>query len=373
MNYKRYILLYLCIFTILLIAACSEKSGTEPVNEQQLVSKYSEELLVPSHFPPVPFPDNNPYNAAKAELGRYLFYEPLLSKDGSIASCSHCMQQNASFANNKDIPSGYGKQMESRNSMPLVNAAYRDKLMWDGRGTKIENNAYRSIFLSYIFGADTNEVNERLKRHSFYPKMFKEAFGENTVPSSFLAGQAIATFVRTLVSGNSKYDKYINGNESALNESEKRGMELFFSERTRCSVCHSGIMFTDLDFHNTGTTTHYFDKGRYNVTKDWQDKGKFITPTLRNVEVTYPYLHNGEYWTLEELIHNYDIGGRDWFNKDTLMRPLYLSSVEKEDLINFLKSLTDTEFLRSSKFSNPHNSIIMDKDDFFRYNNNSDK
>lgn len=345
-NNTHKLLNFFLLALFVIITSCSEKSGTSPVIDD-------EKALAPSHFPPVPFPDDNPYNAAKAELGRYLFYEPLLSPDGSIASCSHCMQQNASFANNKDIPSGYGKQMESRNSMPLVNAAYRDKLMWDGRGTKIENNAYRSIFLSYIFGSDTNVVNERLQEHSFYPKMFKRAFGENTVPSSFLAGQAIATFVRTLVSGNSKYDKYINGNESALNESEKRGMELFFSERTRCSVCHSGIMFTDLDFHNTGTTTHYFDKGRYNVTKDWQDKGKFITPTLRNVEVTYPYLHNGEYWTLEELIHNYDIGGRDWFNKDTLMRPLYLSSVEKQDLINFLKSLTDTEFLNNKKFSNP--------------------
>ncbi|NLO18726.1 MAG: c-type cytochrome [Ignavibacteria bacterium] len=330
---------------ILLLSSCSEKSETEPIDDYK--------ALAPAHFPPVPFPDDNPYSAAKAELGRYLFYDPLLSKDGSIASCSHCMQQEASFANNKDLPSGFGGQLESRNTMPLHNVAYRENLMWDGRGTRVESNAYRSIFLPYIFGADTNVVNESLKNHSFYPEMFKKAFGENTVPSSYLASLAMATFARTLVSGNSRYDKYINGNKSALNESEIRGMELFFSDRTSCSECHSGIMFTDGDYHNTGTTSHYFDKGRYNVTNNWEDKGKFITPTLRNVEVTYPYLHTGEYWTLEEVINNYNLGGHEWFNKDTLIRPLNLNASERADLVNFLKSLTDREFLNSKKISNP--------------------
>lgn len=342
-NYKLLYIFFLALLVI--ITSCSEKSGTSPVEDD-------EKALAPSHFPPVPFPDDNKYSKEKAELGRYLFYDPILSPDGSIASCSHCKVQQKGFANNYDLSSGYKKQLTDRNIMPMINIAYKTAFLWDGGVSSIEDDAYHTIN-SFILGEDTNGVNNRLKGHDFYPDMFKKAFGDDAVPSTFLASQAISTFLRTLISGNSKYDQYIRGNKNALNESEKRGMELFFSDRTSCSVCHSGIMFTDGKYHNTGTTTHYFDRGRFNVTKDWQDKGKFLTPTLRNVEVTYPYLHDGEYWTLEELIYNYNIGGRDWFNKDTLIRPLNLSSVEKQDLINFLKSLTDTEFLNNKKFSNP--------------------
>ena len=343
-TYKYFTLLSFVLALSLFVSSCSEK--TEPVPQDDV------KVLAPSHFPPVPFPDDNPYNPAKAELGRYLFYDPIISPDGSIASCSHCKPQASAYAINVDLPAGYQKQLCGRNVMPMINLAYKTEITWDGHCESIEDDTYGTL-ASFIFGADTNGINKRLKEHSEYPEMFIKAFGEGTVPSTFLASQAISTFVRTLISGNSPYDKYINGNKSALNESEIRGMELFFSDRTSCSECHSGLMFTDEEYHNTGTTSHYFDKGRYNVTGDWQDKGKFLTPTLRNVELTYPYLHTGEYWTLEELIHNYNIGGHEWFNKDTLIRPLNLNATERADLVNFLKSLTDTEFITNKKHSNP--------------------
>ena len=238
--------------------------------------------------------------------------------------------------------------------MSLANAAYRNTLFWDGRGTAIEQPAYRSIFLFAIFGSDTNVVNQKLQASPMYQSMFKKAFGENAVPSSFLASQAIATFVRTFVSANSRYDQYLLGKKDALNESEKRGMELFFSERTRCSVCHSGFLFTDLSFHNTGVNTHYFDRGRFLITGIQSDRGKFLTPTLRNIELTAPYMHDGQLLTLEAIIEHYNSGGKPFINKDTLMRPLFLTDTEKQDLINFLKSLTDWELINNPKFKNPH-------------------
>ena len=183
--------------------------------------------------------------------------------------------------------------------------------------------------------------------------MFRKAFGANAETDCYLAAQAIATFVRTLVSGNSKYDSYLRGNSSALNESEMRGMQLFNSSRCNCSVCHSGLFFTDLKFHNTGTTTHYFDRGRYYVTKDLNDRGLFLTPSLRNVEFSAPYMHNGEYSNLYEIIENYNRGGRAWFNRSTLLKPLNLTVQEKQDIIAFLKSLSDKEFISNKKFSNP--------------------
>lgn len=307
----------------------------------------------PPGFPPIPFPADNPYSLAKFELGRRLFYEKILVKDSSFKSCSHCLKQAHNFQDNQPNSLGHDKLPEFRNTMSLTNVAYYDKIFWDGRGKSIEQPAYRSLFLPYIFGLDTNELLKRLRKHPLYPKLFKEAFGPEVEPTAYLTSLAISTFVRCLVSGNSPYDKYIRGDTNALTESQKRGMKLFFSERARCSVCHSGFLFTDLKPHNTGTTTHYFDFGLEYITKNYADRGKFITPSLRNVEVSAPYMHEGTYSTLEEVIENYNLGGRPFFNKDTLIRPLNLTSQEKIDLVNFLKSLTDWEFLSNPDFSEP--------------------
>lgn len=339
-----YIYLILQIFFLL---SCRENISN---NNESTVKDYS---LPPSGFPPIPFPEDNPYSRAKFELGRRLFYEELLVKDTSFKSCSHCLKQEHNFQDNSPISLGFGRLPEYRNTMSLTNVAYFDKIFWDGRGKRIEQPAYRSLFLPFIFGLDTNELQRRLQNHPLYPKLFKDAFGNGTVPSAYLTSLAISTFVRCLVSGNSPYDKYIDGDKNALTESQKRGMQLFFSDKTRCSVCHSGFLFTDLKFHNTGTSTHYFDFGREYVTKNYNDRGKFLTPSLRNVEVSAPYMHDGTFQTLEEVIENYNRGGRPFFNKDTLIKPLNLSAQEKTDLINFLKALTDWDFLKNPDFAEP--------------------
>ncbi len=339
------------IFLILLFSinlfGCKDSSISESSTNEKDYSK------TPPGFPPITFPQDNPYSKAKFELGRRLFYDKILVRDSSFKSCSHCLKQPNNFQDIVPNSLGHLNIPEPRNTMSLTNVAYFDKIFWDGRGNRIEQPAYRSLFLPYIFGTDTNELQRRLENHHLYPRLFKEAFGENARPSAWLVSQAISTFVRCLVSGNSAYDRYIRGDTNALTESQKRGMRLFFSERTRCSVCHSGFLFTDLQFHNTGTSMFYADWGRYYVTKDYKDRYKFITPSLRNVEVSAPYLHDGTYKTLEEVIENYNRGGYPFLNKDTLLKPLILSKQEKEDLINFLKALTDWEFLTNPDFAEP--------------------
>lgn len=331
----------------LFFTSCSQNTS----NKYESVE--TEYLSVPKHFPEPYFPANNPYSKEKAELGRYLFYEPLLVKDTSFPSCSHCMQQEAAFSNNLMIARGYANFPETRNNMTLVNAAYRDKYCWDGRAKAIENNAYRSLFLKSIFASDTNELIKRLENTELYPELFKKAFGANTKISAYLMAQAIATFVRTMISGNSRYDQYINGNKNAMNEQEIAGMNLFFSEKTRCSVCHSGIFFTDLKPHNTGVNTEYFDKGRFNITGKREHRGAFITPTLRNIEKTAPYMHGGYLATLDDVLIHYNMGGVDYAMKDTLMRRFNLSQEELASLKAFLKTLTDESFLTDKRFSDP--------------------
>jgi len=337
----------LVFLAVLSILGCSNiAENNEPVKDTQ----YDD---VPKHFPKIPFPDNNPYSREKFELGRMLFYEPKLSPDGSIVSCSHCMKQENNFGDNSPTSIGFSDFSQVRNVMNLTNSAYRKFKFWDGRGQRIEQPAYRSFFLLSVFGSDTLIINERLQNDEKYASMFEDAFGKNTVPSTYLAAQAISTFVRCFISGNSPYDRYVNGDKSAMSDDAVKGMDIFTSDRGNCSKCHSDFLFTDEKFHNTGVMTHYFDFGRYYVTNVNSDRGKFLTPSLRNCEVSAPYMHSGELETLEEVIEHYNRGGRHFINKDTLMKPLNLTFEEKHQLIEFLKSLTDREFLTNKAFANP--------------------
>jgi len=198
--------------------------------------------------------------------------------------------------------------------------------------------------------ADVAVIDERLKNDSNYVAQFTRAFGAGTVPSSKMAMKAIATFIRTVLSGNSRYDQYIHGNTSALNAPELRGMKLFFDTRTQCAACHSGYNFTDNEFHSTGLFTHYYDKGRHDFTRNPRDVGKFKTPSLRNIALTDPYMHDGHLTTLEETLDHYNEGGKQFINKDERIVPLNLTQEEKNDLIAFLKALTDEELIRNPKF-----------------------
>lgn len=299
---------------------------------------------VPDGFPELPVPDDNPLTEAKVLLGKKLFFERSLSKDSSL-SCATCHNPTMGFARaGEKIASGFEGEEIFRNILPMFNVAYYPNLTWDGSANSIEIIAHHVLSLPNEFNNDTLVIQERLSSHPDYPDMFRSAFGETAMPDAHNISYAIAAYIRTILSGNSPYDRYLNGVSSALDESQKRGMELFFSDRLACAKCHSGIFFTDMGFHNTATTTHYFDRGRFYVTNDPWDRGKFKTPTLRNVELTYPYMHNGELETLEDVMNHYSRGGYLFIHKDTLLKPLYLNDIEKQDVINFLKSLTDTDF-----------------------------
>lgn len=348
-NIDLKIVSFFLILSLFLCGYSCEKS-TESSEEE----KY-DYLTPPEGFPPIPFPENNPYSYEKVQLGRKLFYEKLLSKNRDLPSCSHCMKQRNAFCDDTPISRAHNDEAEYRNTMSLNNVAYRKNLFWDGRGKRIEGPAYRSLWLPMILGADTSEIINRLVKHPEYPEMFRQAFGEDAKPNATLVSKAIATFVRTLVSGNSRYDRYVRGEKNLLTEAELRGMELFFNQkRTNCSNCHSDFMFTDGKYHNTGVHTHYFDRGRFYVSGKNEDRGKFITPTLRNIAETAPYMHNGDMASLEVVLEHYNRGGRPFINKDSLMRPLNLRKHEIADLIAFLKTLTDEEFINNPKYMNPN-------------------
>lgn len=339
------------IIYILLLASLSfylhNCQNIDTTNSPYKVEDYSKP---PEGFPPIPFPKENPYSHEKELLGRYLFFDKIFHKD-SLLSCASCHNPRFAFAGNIPNPIGGSGISLSRNAISLVNVAYRTTLGWDGSPISLEEAIYHDFFSPNFFNNDSNEIFNRLVRHPHYPSMFENAFGKGSKPYPYLAAKAIATFVRTLVSGNSLFDNYLRGNQNSLNPLAKKGKELFYSERIGCSKCHSGFLLTDEKFHNTGTTTHYFDFGLFYLTGENSDRGKFKTPSLRNVALTAPYLHDGSFSTLEEIIENYNRGGLPYFNKDTLMKPLNLTSEEKKALIEFLKSLSDTAFINSPRFS----------------------
>jgi cytochrome c peroxidase len=342
MNYRTiYIVLLICLTYWL--SACSESGSPE---DKALFE-------VPSHFPTLPESYDIPLNAASVELGRRLFYDTMISA-GNV-SCASCHRQEYAFSDGgKQSSQGLNGLLSTRNAPPIMNAAYSDVYLWDG-GISGDNSlskvAYRVFLLPNEFGADTNIINQRLNADPLYEKLFKIAFGDSSEIGSWNAARAIAAFMRTIISGNSRYDKYVLGDKTALNENEKRGMDLFFSERTKCASCHSGVFFTDNDFHSTGIVTHYFDRGRNMITGDNEDRGKFKTPTLRNIELTSPYMHNGEFNSLMEVLEHYNAGGKMFINKDSRIFKMGLSKKELSDLQAFLFALTDKSFVENRAYS----------------------
>ncbi|MBS1538814.1 MAG: hypothetical protein JST20_13840 [Bacteroidetes bacterium] len=334
---------FLCsILFVLLFVLSGCPASVEPVKEPL----YS----LPNGFPDINFPKDNPVTAEKIELGRKLFYDPILSSDKSIA-CASCHKQELAFTDGKIVSRGVKGELGSRNSPTIVNTGYAEHLFWDGRASTIEEQAFAAATNPAEMRAVESVIDVRLQKDSAYSIEFPRAFGNGTQPTLRLAMKAIATFVRTVLSGSSRYDEFIHGATSALNESEIRGRDLFFSYRTQCGDCHSGYNFTDNQFHSTGLFTHYFDQGRYNFTINKSDVGKFKTPSLRNIALTAPYEHDGHLPTLEAVIEHYNEGGKDFINKDSRIRPLNLTETEKKDLIAFLNTLTDNSLLNNPRFA----------------------
>lgn len=342
---------------------------------------------LPPGFPPPRVPADNPMSDAKVELGRHLFYDTALSNNHTQA-CATCHQQAHAFTDGRDHAVGSTGESHTRNSMSLTNVAYASRLTWASHLTaRLEDQALVPMFgdAPIELGLpDESVLVARLQQVSRYQALFPEAFPEDTHPISVKnIVRAIACFERTLISGNSPYDRYTHGDSTAISDAAKRGLTLFFSERLECFHCHGSFNFADAvdhaklaeperAFHNTGLYNidgkgayPDSDRGLYKLTAKPDDMGRFKAPTLRNIAVTAPYMHDGSIATLDAVIDHYAAGGRSIESgphagdgstnplKDQFLVGFILSPAERADLIAFLESLTDTEFLGDARFADP--------------------
>jgi cytochrome c peroxidase len=323
-------------------------------------------LNIPAWLPKPIIPADNSLTIKGVALGRRLFYDPILSKD-STQSCASCHTLEKSFTDGLPLSKGEKGMVGKRNSMALVNLAYNTRgFFWDGRVNSLELQVLHPIEDPLEMNNKIQEVENRLRRSKTYPQWFKEAFGinaKNEITIDLLA-KAIAQFERTLISGNARYDQVIWGQKGFPSEEEARGIELFFIEfagnlqHPGCSHCHFNPLFTDNQFRNNGldfvaSLLDFKDPGRRLVTGNINDSGRFRVPTLRNIALTAPYMHDGRFKTLEEVLAHYEKGGHGVINEDPNLLPFKLSDRDKKDLISFMNMLTDTTFLNNKNFSNP--------------------
>lgn len=300
---------------------------------------------VPLGLPPVYWPEDNPYTKAKAELGRLLFFDPRLSSDSTV-SCASCHSPAKAFGDGRAFSIGIGKQEGGRSAPTVINRAFSTLQFWDGRARSLEDQAEgpiaNPIEMTSEKSADAahQAVVTRLRAVPGYVARFQKAFpevrGANDVTMDHIA-QAIATFERTIYSANAPYDRYQNGDLKAMGPELVRGMNVFFN-KAACDACHLGFNFSDGSYANIGIGMDKPgpDLGRYVITKREDEKGAFKTPTLREIASTGPYMHDGRFKTLEEVIDHYNKGGikNPWL--DPRMKPLNLTEQDKKDLIAFL-------------------------------------
>ena len=296
-----------------------------------------EAQTVPAGLTRPGWPKHNPYSAAKAELGRTLFFDTRLSASGKF-SCATCHQPERAFADAKAVSTGAAGAAEGRNAPSLINVAYARHLFWDGRSDSIEQATQEMLTLKPMDNR-IEELEARLAKVEGYGPLFKDAFGD-TMPSIDRITEALATFQRTLLSGNSPYDRYMSGEKTALTEQQAAGKDLF-SGKARCTLCHRGPTLSSGEFLNVGAgQANPPDEGRFRITRNAGDWRVFKVPGLREVALTAPYFHDGSAASLEEVIDFYDRGGEIADNKDVRLRPLNLSAVEKKALAEFLKALS---------------------------------
>jgi cytochrome c peroxidase len=287
----------------------------------------------------VPYPEGNAPTTARVELGRALFFDPRLSGSAMI-SCSTCHNPALGWSDGQPTAVGDGAKRLGRKTPTVLNTAYQPLQMWDGRMKTLEDQALGPIGSTAEMNMPLDRMVEHLRAIPGYAPMFERAYPGEGITQTTVA-KAIASFERTVVSTRSPFDRWRGGDEGAVNDSAKRGFALF-QGKARCTLCHQGFNFTDNGFHNIGVRSlgDTPDDGRFVHRKVKVLKGAFKTPTLRDVELTAPYMHNGMYRTLDEVVEHYDRGGDAKDNLDPNMQPLGLSAQDKRDLVAFMKSLT---------------------------------
>ena len=304
-------------------------------------------IQIPEGFPDMIIPENNPMTLEGISLGEKLFKDPILSANNTQA-CIDCHQKSSAFSDPNQFSIGVDNIQGTRQASALINVGWNNSFNWDGSSLTLEDQAFEPVVNPIEMHNTWENVEITLNNHDQYPTLFKEVFNIDYIDSTHVV-MAIAQFERTLISANSKFDKYLRG-EAQLTPSELNGYVIFNSEKGDCFHCHGTSMFMDNLFHNNGLDIEPFsDIGLAKVTNNPIHNGLFKTPTLRNIEFSAPYMHDGRFATLEEVIEHYNSGGNYSSTIDPLMKKigvgLQLTNQEKEDLISYLKTLTDTEFL----------------------------
>ena len=305
----------------------------------------------------MPHPSDNPLTVEGIALGRELFYEKQLSGDNSM-SCASCHFQEFSFSDNALFSTGITGDFGDRQAMAIVNLAWDNLFFWDGRAVSLEDQAFGPVVNHLELNDTWPNVVAKLQANPKYPNLFRKAFGTNII-DSVLVSKAIAQFERTMVSFNSDYDKYFyEGDLTALSSSEINGFNLFFGQ-AECIHCHSGPLLNDPSFRNNGLDATFTDLGYGTVTGSSTDIGKFKVTTLRNIAESAPYMHDGRFATLEEVVEHYNSGvvasspNLD-SEMDHFVGGLNLTVTEKADLVAFLLTFSDSTYLNNPNFSDPN-------------------
>ncbi|MEP3838831.1 MAG: cytochrome c peroxidase [Algibacter sp.] len=335
---------------LLICFACENESVEQYVampNPIDIPKLFEDNILAPL------IPVDNPQTVEGIALGKKLFFDPILSGNNTQA-CADCHAPQHAFSDSAKFSEGINGDLGTRNSMPLFNLAwnYNEKFFWDGNTFSLEHQVFVPVSDPTEMNSDWKEVELKLQNHLEYPSLFKNAFGTSNIDSTIVS-KAIAQFERTLVSANSKFDQYLLG-KIELTSNELNGFNVFMDEtKGDCFHCHGSDknpLWTDNTFHNNGLDTTFTDLGLGAITGDPADNGKFKSPSLRNLAFTAPYMHDGRFSTLDEVINHYSEGLRNSATIDPLMKKenqggVRLSDSDKADLKTFLLSLSDYDFI----------------------------
>lgn len=361
MNKTRLSLASMCFVFVVVLISCGDSTTSEPT---QLVKLDTTSFILDAQGLPAPqLPSDNKLTVQTVKLGRMLFYDKQLSKDGTQA-CATCHQQKDGFSDIRRFSIGVENLPGKRQAMPIVNLAWHKRgFFWDGRAASLREQSLKPIQDPLEMNETLGNVVTKISSSSSYKDQFIRAFGTDSV-SSYRISLALEQFMFTMVSGNSKYDKVLRG-LATLTPEEENGRKLFFTENdvkgAECFHCHGGFNFTNDRYMNNGLDeeANFTDLGRFTVTNNPRDRATFKVPSLRNIAVTAPYMHDGRITTLEEVVKHYNQGVKQSSTVDPALHfnlepgGLNLSSQAQADIIAFLKTLTDETYLNNSAFTAP--------------------
>lgn len=346
----------IAFFAIAIMVSACKKDEKEEEDEIPTPSTTPYNLVIPAGFPAMNIPIDNELTVEGVALGRRLFYDPILSSN-NLVSCASCHNQQVAFTDNGNQYSfGVDSIAGFRNSMPIMNLGWAPSFFWDGGASNLESQVIAPITDPIEMHQTLDETLAKLNSHPEYPNLFNKAFGSSQITSAALI-RAIAQFERTVISANSKYDKYVKG-EITLTAQENSGMEVYMNvNKGNCNSCHTlGGTFTDYEFRNNGLDVVSADSGRARVTLSETDRGKFKTPSLRNIAVSGPYMHDGRFSSLEQVVNHYNTGLQNHPNLAPELASAVsgrMSAQEMQDLVEFLNTFTDETFLTNPAYGKP--------------------